>query len=760
MGPRTGRRASRAGLLSLVLASTLGSLVVAAGPPFAARPDGDHVLDDARVIPAEAEAVLEETLRTLAENDGVDLVLYTQVKGGPRSRAATLADADALREEWRVGGSRGNGAAMLWNLDAQKRRASSAVSYGQRLGARIDVAAADKAVTDAMKDALEAGDWASAAASGMAALSIAAGGERQPEATPVPSREPERTLRPRPTPGPGETPSPLPSLGPLPPAGPPYPDAIDGVRVYDYARVLDPATVRAVGDTIRAIEERTGAQIVVYTQIKPESDSVAEAEADAAALIDQWGVGRKGFDDGLAILFDLDTTRCHGQVQLRAGSGYAATFLTDRERQRIFEQDMLPSLRACDLDGALLFAMDRIDEAATADHARTLTLSRQLDAATGLVLAPLVLTVLLGWAGWSWLRYGRDPEYLDDPSIHLPAPPPGMTPAVATVVLDGRARSRALNTAMVDLASRGEISLRQPHPAADGKLVIDLTVPDQRDARLARNRREPLGPAESYLLEELRTVAGTKRTLTEADLRDFRGQIEGFEDRLERAATDRGWFREPPERAVERWSFRAGIVLILGLAGLFFGLRLPSNGLLLVGAALIVAAIGMNVLARVMPQRTMDGARVFAQLAAYRRTLQKTLEGAHTVDQVLDSAVLPWVETPDQVLLWSFALGLHEEAEELLERSLEEVRSGAASPTRTYFPIWYSVGERTAGRTSSEARGATAGLFSASALPDFASMTAALSALGRSAHGSGSGGASGGFGGGSSGGGGGAGGGF
>ena len=41
--------------------------------------------------------------------------------------------------------------------------------------------------------------------------------------------------------------------------------------------------------------------------------------------------------------------------------------------------------------------------------------------------------------------------------------------------------------------------------------------------------------------------------------------------------------------SVDRWSRRAAVVLVAGVAGAFFGLRLPSSGLLLVGAALRVA---------------------------------------------------------------------------------------------------------------------------------------------------------------------------
>jgi uncharacterized membrane protein YgcG len=555
-----------------------------------------------------------------------------------------------------------------------------------------------------------------------------------------------------------------PTSGLSPEAGPAFPDPIGGLRVYDYAEVISPGVIDRLADAIAVVEERTGAQIVVYTQVKPEADDPARTEQDAVALIDQWGIGREGFDDGLVIFFNLREDLCHGQVQLYAAPGFAAAYLTNDERQAIYEQQMLPDLRACDFDGALTSAMARIDAAATAEHARNLQLARQVDAVAGLIVAPLLLIGLVAWAGWSWLRYGRDPIYLDDASILMPAPPPGLSPAAAAVVMDGRAGRHALTTALVDLAARGEISFRAPEQEPH-KLDIDITVPDQRDARLARNRRLPLGEAERFALDELKRLAGAIRTVKADDVPRFAGSVGGFDDRLERTVAANGWFREAPSDSVERWSRRAAVVLIAGVAGTFFGFQLPSNGLLLVGIAAIVGAVATFVIARTMPQRTMEGARTFAQLAAYRRTLQRTLEQSRTMEQVVASGVLPWVETPDQAVVWAYALGLHEEAEEVLERSMEDVRTGAASPTRTYFPLWYAMGERSGGRISGGARAPTAGLFSSGVVPDFTAMTAALATIGSPPASTGGGGSSsgggGGFGGGSSGGGGGgAGGGF
>ena len=62
--------------------------------------------------------------------------------------------------------------------------------------------------------------------------------------------------------------------------------------------------------------------------------------------MDQWGVGRKGFDDGLVILFDLYPGLEHGQAILYGGPGYRAAFLDNGEKQRIYENEMLPRLDA------------------------------------------------------------------------------------------------------------------------------------------------------------------------------------------------------------------------------------------------------------------------------------------------------------------------------------------------------------------------------------------------------------------------------
>ena len=745
-----------AAVLSLVfmLALLLAPLAAAQdGRRYAERVDDAHIADQAKVFTNTQRSTFEERLQVLAEETGIDVVVYTQEKAKVGAHKGALEEAAALLEEWGVGGESGEGAVILWNISEDRSITRSGVALGAAFS-QAEAESVDEIVNSAIRTSVRERDWRGALDIGLTALQDRLVVQAAPTPTPTPTPRAQAPGQLRPTTTAGSRPTDVID----PPAGPPYPDPFDGTTVYDFAKVISPDVRDRLESTIERIEARTGAEVAVYTQVKPSAEhDPAGTKRDAMALINQWGIGRAGFNDGLVILFNLTEDLCHGQVQLYAAPGYAAAYLTGAERQAIYEEQMLPALRECDFDAAMLSALREIDAAATAEHARNLQLARQVDAVAGLILAPLLLVGLVGWAGWSWLRYGRDPIYLDDASILMPAPPPGMSPAAAAVVLDGRARRHALTTALVDLAARGEITFRA---AVDEptKMDIDITVPDQRDARLARNRRLPLGDAEAYALAELKKLGGAIRTIDAEDVPRFAKAVGGFDDRIEETVAADGWFRESPGDAIDRWSRRGAFVLIAGIAAAFFGINLPSSGLLLVGVAAVVGAVAMFVIARTMPQRTLEGARMYAQLAAYRRTLQKTLEQSRTMDQVVSSKVLPWVETPDQAMVWSYALGLHEEAEEVLERSMEDVRTGGASPTRTYFPLWYSLGPRSGARISGGARAPTAGLFSAGVVPDFTAMTSALSTIGSPPASSGG---SGGFSGGSSGGGGGgAGGGF
>jgi uncharacterized membrane protein YgcG len=707
--------------------------------------DGQAVYDYAGIFTAGTIQHAEQIVDAIEAQTKAEVIIYTQVLGRDDITAeGTMQRAAALLDEWGVGRAGvDDGLVILFDLDPQRQPGQVQLVAGD--GFQASYLSEDQLRTihdDQMLPLLAAGDPDTAVLTALARVITA-------------------TFDPSPPSGSGGAPAPA-----GPPPGPPYPDPEVDRAVYDYAGILSDDTIVAAEAVIDTIEERTGAEIVVYTQDTGEySISTEETEVRARALIDQWGIGRAGFDDGLVIFIDLEPNLLHGQVQLYAAPGFEAAYLSNSERQAIFENDMLPLLRDADFDGAIAVALEKIDAAATAEHAAQLQQARQANAVLGLVGAPVLFVGLASWAFVNWRRYGKDPVYLDDPSILMPAPPPDLTAASGAMVMDGGTSRRALTTAMLDLASRGLISFRE-----DGgilgfgkKIGIDVAPPpgdEGLEAQRARNARRPTGPAEGVALQHLRSIGGTAdgAYITPDELPRFGQHVSSFDAVLERHVVSRGWFKEAPSKVVGRWVGKGFLVVFAGIAALIAGFTVPISGLVLVGAGAIAGAIVVLTFAKGMPAVSMPGAMIRAMLAAYRRTLQKTMAQARSMQQVVEEAGLEWLDTPDQAVVWGTALGLQDEIEEVLSRSLEDVRRGTSSGYVPYFPAWYQGSSGTP-LTAATATGSGGGLFSNSGVPDLGGMMSALGTIGNSPSSSGGGG--GGFSGGSSGGGGGgAGGGF
>ena len=524
-----------------------------------------------------------------------------------------------------------------------------------------------------------------------------------------------------------------------PSAGPPYPDAVTGQRVYDYAGIFSPAAVAEAEQTIKTIEARTGAQVAIYTQVKPQSDTLELANDDALALMNQWGVGRKGFDDGLVILFDMQGNLQHGQVSLYAGSGFKATYLTNADRQAIFDNDMKPLLVDGNFDGAMAKALADVDTAATPQHADELSRARILNALVGFgaaILAALLVLVVL----YRWYTHGRDPIYVDDNSILMPAPPDGLTPAMATLLMDDRTSSRTVSAAMVDLAARGLLRFQQDSESFGKKTSIGVT------GQVAQ-----ITTPEAGLFVAIGQAVGSDGFVPTSAGRELLPAIGQLKGNLETLSVQKGWLTGRPTRVVGIW---IAVAIAEGLAAIplfAWTLALDASGGFLGGGALLVAAIVTGVTAWFMPCRSRLGAMLRAMLAAYRRTLQYTMAQSGSMDEVVQRRALPWVTTPDAAMAWGVALGLNAEIEMVLGRTVSA--SQASGRQVGWYPLWfYSSGS--SGGFGGGAGGAS-GLFSAGAVPDVGSMMSSLGSIGATGGGSG-----GSFGGGGGGGGGGAGGGF
>ena len=412
------------------------------------------------------------------------------------------------------------------------------------------------------------------------------------------------------------------------------------------------------------------------------------------------------------------------------------------------------------MNGALNAGLARVDAAATAQNAADLSRGRIINALVGLIVAPAIIILSIASVTLAWFRRGRDAVYTDDPSVLAPAPPPDLTPASAALVYDDRSSRRALTTAMLDLASRGEIAFDVPDPKHASSIAIELSPAAASDpgVEAARHKaaRQPLSEAETYALAMLTSVGGDDGRIEPEDLTKFGKYTTSFNSKLEDHAVAQGWFAQAPTKAISRYSTWGGVELILGFVAFTIGGAATFSGLFFVAAGLVAGGVISMAIAQAMPARTPAGAMVDAQLKAYRRTLQATMAQARSMDEVVATAKLDWLDTPDLAVVWGVALDLNHDVESVLSRSVEDVQAGVAHPG-TYFPLWYgssaAIGGFSGGGSS------PVSVFSSGGLPNIGGMMAALGTIGNSP--SSSGGAGGGFGGGGSGGGGGgAGGGF
>ena len=722
---RSHRTAALVAILSIVAWTVVATTALAASPPFPEPIPGQHVYDTAGTLSAATRSNLESMATSLAEAAGVDVAVYTQTTdAGPATQQDATAAAAALVDQW------GLDLAVLAEVGPDGTPAALGIASGPGTSRSVDAATID-AVRAEVASWLSSGDVDSAMAVAMSRLlvKVMAAGD---------------------------------AITGVPAPGPPFPDPVDKQAVYDFAGILSPEAIHDAEATIDAIEARTGAEVAVYTQDVDYGVTTEETQARALELIRQWGIGRKGFDDGMVIFFDIDPSRKHGQVQLYAAPGFEAAYLTNSQRQAIYENDMLPLLRNGDFDGALRVAMQRIDAAATPENAASLQRGRQIDAVLGLVGAPIVFLGLSGWAFWNWRRFGKDPVYLDDPSILMPAPPPDLTAASGAFVMDGKTSRRALTTAMLDLASRGLISFREEREGLLGmshKVGIDTDPPKgdaTEEARRALNARRPVGPAETIALSGLHAIH-VRSYIKPKEMPEFATTVPRFDSALEGHVVERGWMVEQPSKVIGRWVGRGALAVGAGVIALVIGINVPIAGLVMIGGAAIAGGIVIMLFAQGMPSVTMAGAMVRAMLAAYRRTLEKTMEQARSMQQVVDEAGFDWLVTPDQAVVWGTALGLQGRIDEVLQRSLQDVQAGRVPVTSTYFPAWYTTSSGSS-FASAAASGSGGSIFSGSAVPDLGGMMSAPGTIGNAPSSAAGGGGFGGGGGG--GGGGGAGGGF
>jgi uncharacterized membrane protein YgcG len=539
---------------------------------------------------------------------------------------------------------------------------------------------------------------------------------------------------------------------------PRFPDPVNGQAVYDPAGALDPGIEQALESQIDGIEARSGAELVIYVRVD-ESATEESNLAAARALLDQWGVGRAGYDDGLVFLISFQPDLVHGKAHFFAGAGFLRGYLSQNDLQTLFDQVILPAARQQQLGGGLISAIDAVNAAITPAATDRLNLLRQLNAVAGIGGAPIAFLLMVGLAFRAWRREGNDPDVLDSPSILMAGPPADMTPPLATVVREGRATQHSLDTLLIELASTGRIAFQnldragkvksddEPNPLLDPAIEVRDEAPS--GGRLA-------GP-ERAAWDIIRQQALGSGILAREGLWALNGLLKPTRDELEDEVVRLGWFTRKPSTLITRWSLIGFGEMVLGGLFVLAGFVIPMSGLTLLGSATGVGGLATFGIGQFMSQRTSNGAYVDAMLKAYRRTLEMTLQQARSMEQVVaDPTVKLLADTPDKAVVWGFALGLHDEVAEVLRRNLEDQAANPSSTGTPYYPLW--LGSPPSSLAGGIAGGMAGGsIFSGSGMPDIGGMFSAIGSIGSSPSSSSGGG---GFGGGGSSGGGGGGGSF
>ena len=454
---------------------------------------------------------------------------------------------------------------------------------------------------------------------------------------------------------------------------------LSGSHIFDGAGALD-ATGRAQAEAAAAaLATRIGFPVYVDIALGDPGEPASTAFFNAAGLSSDLG---KSLVIGLAV----------SDKQIGGYIDSDGDLWDLYETNSPWSYDSLSNEAAPngDVQAELLRAIDAVhkppdpaEAAASVSHAASVAVTgffadgtNQAYSAGGAIAA---VVVLVAFALVRWRRR-RDAGYGDDDSVLLPAPPAEMTPALAALVAAPLNTTRAVTTALLDLAAHGLIAFYQqatPLGPAGGIRVLSAaagawgeagasgasaTIPGVHSVAIER----PIGPAEQRLLDGLQMAAGKDGGIAHTDFASLRPLFEQTGEELERIAGQRGWLRLEAKSISIVW-VGLGLAYLVG-AGFCAVLRQPV-------AVLFLAFAGLRIVPRALrmplPLRTRDGQMTSAMVDAYRRTLKRALKGG-------PGEVPPWLANAEEAALWGYAWGLEGEVQAFVAASVGTALHGTA----------------------------------------------------------------------------------
>lgn len=115
--------------------------------------------------------------------------------------------------------------------------------------------------------------------------------------------------------------------------------------VNDFAGVISGGTKNALEGLLSSFERATGNEIAVVTLPSLDGRTVEDVAVD---LFKQWGIGKKGKDDGILFLIAPGERR----MRIEVGYGLEGT-INDALAGRLLDDNVIPRFRAGDMDGGI-----------------------------------------------------------------------------------------------------------------------------------------------------------------------------------------------------------------------------------------------------------------------------------------------------------------------------------------------------------------------------------------------------------------------
>ncbi|MGE5285620.1 MAG: DUF2207 domain-containing protein [Micromonosporaceae bacterium] len=225
----------------------------------------------------------------------------------------------------------------------------------------------------------------------------------------------------------------------------------------------------------------------------------------------------------------------------------------------------------------------------------------------GLLLALMAAGALIMRAR----RRDRLPARPQDATLAETAPPEGLRPGQAGLLLTGVAGSREITATIVDLAVRGYLRIEEEQRpgSRDWKLVLPPQANGQFGGLLDYEQTLLGALLKNAVQEEGIPHVWLSLVAAAVPLRQVRNE-------LYRQAPGRGWFTARPDRVRRRWRIAGCVVLVISLLMVLVVAASTDAGL--VAIPFVLAGLAMIAGARWMPVRTEQGRQLASRLLAFQ----------------------------------------------------------------------------------------------------------------------------------------------